>query len=69
MGAGGTLGFRLYFAMNLLGFRRISPFGLSIQSQSWRLSLISSKSQDLVIGSPIAAGMKPVTQALCILES
>lgn len=45
------------------------PLDSASNSQSRRLSLISSKSQDLVIGSPIAAGMKPVTQALCILES
>lgn len=66
VGAGGTLGFRLYFAMNLLGFRSISSVGLSIQ-----LSVMEVEPHKFQIsgpcGSPIAAGMKPVTQALCIL--
>ena len=64
--AGGTLGSRLYFAMNLLGFRSISSFGLNIQ-----LSVMEVEPHKFQIsgpcGSPIAASMKPVTRAFCIL--
>lgn len=58
MGTGGTLGSRLYFAMNLLGFKSISSFGLSVQ-----LSVMEVEPHKFQIsgpcGSPMAASIKP----------